>query len=102
MNGLAITDKFANNKRIKHGLNQLRYATPRFLEKIASEDLLSDDENSIRLVAPILVTNSPSRILKENVNFEDIRNANSLDDISDVRNVIYHYQQIGLERRFSR
>ena len=97
VNGLAITDKFADNKRVKHGLNQLRHAVPRFLEKIASEDLLSSDDNAVHLVAPILVTNSPLRVLKENVNFEDIRNANSLDDISDIHNVIYHYQQTGPE-----
>lgn len=97
VNGLALTDKFADNKRIKHGLNQLRYAIPSFLEKKASEDLLSDEEHSIRLVAPILVTNSPLRLLKENVSFEDIRSADSLDDITDVHNVIYHYQQTGPE-----
>lgn len=97
VNGLAITDDFADNKRIKHGLNQLRYAVPRFLEKIASEDLLSDEEHPIRLFAPILVTNAPLRLLRQNVNFEDIRKANSLDDISDIHNVIYHFQQTGPE-----
>ena len=97
VNGLALTDKFADNKRIKHGLNQLRYAIPQFLKKIASDDLLSDEEHSIRLVAPILVTNSPLRLLKENVSFEDIRSAASLDEITDVHNVIYHYQQTGPE-----
>lgn len=98
VNGLAITDKFADNKRIKHGLNQLRYAVPRFLEKLASEDLIStDEEHTIRLVAPILVSNAPLRLLKQNVDFESIRNANSLDDISDIHNVIYHYQQTGPE-----
>jgi hypothetical protein len=97
VNGLALTNKFADNKRIKHGLNQLRHSIPHFLEKIASEDLLSDEENSIRLVAPILVTNAPLRLLKGNVNFGDIINANSLDEITDVHNVIYHYQQTGPE-----
>ncbi|MCS6151370.1 hypothetical protein G3465_00255 [Shewanella baltica] len=97
VNGLAITDNFADNKRIKHGLNQLRYAVPRFLEKMASEDILSDEEHSIRLMAPILVTNAPLRLLKTSVNFEDISKANSLDDISDVHNVIYHFQQTGPE-----
>lgn len=99
VNGLALADKFFDNKRIKHGLSQLRFAIPSFLEKIASEDLLSssDEENPIRLVAPMLVTNAPLRLLRDNVSFEDIRNANSLDDISDIHSVLYHYQQTGPE-----
>jgi hypothetical protein len=92
VNGIAISESFVDNKRIKHGLNQLRHAIPSLLEKIAELALMSDDENLILLISPILVTNAKLRALNTASSYEDIRNANSLEDISETYDVVYQYQ----------
>lgn len=95
ISGLSIGNDTIDNNKIKHGLSQLRYSIPAWLERTASIELRDESAHSIPLVVPILVTTAPLRVLKSNVTFSDVHNASDLNDISTIHDVVYHYQEAG-------
>jgi hypothetical protein len=77
---------------IRHALNQLRYAIPDSLVRNFGATLFGhpDDAKPIFLV-PLLLTNAPLRMLKQDVSPERVLSAGSLDELSDSIDVVDLY-----------
>ncbi len=74
----------AQDKDIKHAVNQLRYALPTTLLKYAFVNGNCHPEDSQPFfILPILVTNAELRVASDNFSIQVSRDANSLDDFSE-------------------
>lgn len=71
------------DKDIRHALNQLRYAMPEVILHYL-HPLAYSHPNDCKpfFILPLLVTNAPLRILKEQINLDAVRTAQDLDEIS--------------------
>lgn len=80
---LNLSNGQAHDTGIKHGINQLRYAMPSL-----TLDLLDffgnhhPDDCAPLFILPILVTNTPLRMLRDDLTVESVRQAESLESIS--------------------
>lgn len=94
--GVSVSHSSADPTQIRHGLQQLRLALPNLLRTIC---LLTDGYVKVPLpiVASVLVTNAPIRVLKEGVNISDAESCRSLDEITNVHHHIDVYQSISPE-----
>lgn len=97
--GVSLSSTSANPTAIKHGLGQLRHALPSLMRSIlASHAAYNDGEPSpIPVVALLLVTNAPLRVLKPGVGWREAEELRSLDDIANVHQHICVYQKAGPE-----
>jgi hypothetical protein len=80
---IELHDRGAFDEDIRHGFEQLRYATPALLRSTFDFSLHGhpDDRTSI-FFTKILVTNVPLRLLRKRVDIEAVRAASLLDEIS--------------------
>ena len=81
---------------IKRGLNQLRYALPRFYSDSISSNALQHPDDSVPLLfCSILLTNAKLNILKKDATMENVRNSSDLADISEPADIIEVYSGYG-------
>lgn len=79
-----ISNGDVHESSIKHGVNQLRYALPSLIHDLIDQNGSSHpDDCQPFFVLPILVTNAPLRMLRENVSLESVRGASDIDDLSE-------------------
>jgi hypothetical protein len=80
---IEIFDGGAIEEEIRHGIQQLRYASPARLRQIFDFSLLIDAADPMGIFfTKILVTNAPLRLLDRSANIEKIKTAAKLDDVS--------------------
>lgn len=86
------------DKEIKTGVNQLRYAMPSILESHIQGNAGGHFENAVPFfVCPILCTNAPLYMLKEDVSFEDVAKAHDIDAIAEKASVVDLYSNFGVD-----
>lgn len=97
---IEIFDKGANEKDLKHAIQQLRFAAPDFLFQNINYMLNEhDDDRCPRFLARILVSNAPLRVLHKDVMIRDIEAAESLEDISTEAPAVIMASSVGPELR---
>lgn len=81
--GIEIHGGGANEEDLRHGIQQLRYATPAFLLRQLEFSMSSHPEDRAPLFfTKILLTNAPVRILNHATSIDDIRKASDVERIS--------------------
>jgi hypothetical protein len=95
--GVSLSETSADPKPIKHGLQQLRHAIPRLLDRVTTLYTSIYDEHPIPVVAPMLVTNAPIRLLKAGITIDEIKQSNSIEEITQPRDLVCCYQPAGPE-----
>lgn len=95
--GISLSSKSSDTKQIRHGLQQLRYAIPHLLDKITTIDIEMDEPCAPPIIAPMLVTNAPIRVLNPGVTIADIKSAKTLNSVSSIAKMVCHYQPGGPE-----
>jgi hypothetical protein len=81
--GIEIHSGGASDEDLRHGIQQLRYATPAYLKQLLEFSMGSHPEDRRpEFFAKILVTNAPLRLLKRKSSIGDIRAASTIDDVS--------------------
>lgn len=95
--GISLSSKSSDTKQIRHGLQQLRHAIPHLLDKITTIDIEIGEAYAPPIIAPMLVTNAPMRVLNPGVTITDIKSAKTLDSISSIAKMVCHYQPGGPE-----
>lgn len=93
---MEIYDGGAIEKEFRHGIEQLRYASPYALRQEIDFQLGSNLEDVVPIfLTKILVTNAPIRILSEGVGLSEIESAKSLEAISFVVGAAILYSEYG-------
>lgn len=88
----------AVDEDLRHAIQQLRYATPAFLRENIDFNISNHAEDILPIFfTKILVTNSPIKLLKSDISINEIRSANSIDDISSVENTVILFSDYGAE-----
>jgi hypothetical protein len=81
--GVEIYDGGAIEKEFRHGIEQLRYASPYALRQEIDFQAGSNLEDVVPIfLSRILITNAPIRILSEGIGLSEIESAKSLEAIS--------------------
>ena len=85
----------AHDGQIRHGLSQLQYALPAMFENlINSSSYEAPDENIPFFICPILLTNAPLFVAKENFSMDLVTNSESIEDIAIQVPYLVTYQDI--------
>lgn len=95
--GVSLSETSADPKPIKHGLQQLRHAIPCLLDRVTTLYTSIYDEHPIPVVAPMLVTNAPIRLLRVGITIDEIKQSNSIEDITQPKDIVCCYQPAGPE-----
>jgi hypothetical protein len=90
--GVSLSTSSADPKQIRHGLQQLRHALPSLLHSVCSIYKDHSAEMPIPVLALILVTNAPIRVLKDGVCISRAENCTSLDEITTRHMHVNVYQ----------
>lgn len=87
--GVEVSENGTDPNAVRHGLEQLRYATPAYL-KGEFEFEISNGPEDIPVVffARILVTNAPIRLFDSDATIEQIERADRLEDLASEHPVI--------------
>lgn len=95
--GVSLSDTSADPKPIKHGLQQLRHAIPHLLDRVTTLYTSIYDEHPIPVFAPMLVTNAPILLLRPGITIDEIKGCNSIEDITQPKDMVCCYQPAGPE-----
>ncbi len=95
--GIELHADSANPNTIERGINQLRYAIPQKVSRILSNQVTCrhDEDLSIDVLCPILLTTSELFIIKPGLALETFQNANELEEIAKKVDCLVYYQSIG-------
>jgi hypothetical protein len=94
--GIELHDKGAFDEDFRHGIQQLRYATPAVLRRALDHGLYGHYSEALAIfVTRILVTNAPLRILNRGADIKAIREASNLDEISHQCETVILYSDSG-------
>ena len=80
--GVEVKSDSANDKEIKRGIYQLRYALPYFFEEKIDFNLLRNEFNIPFLVCPILITTADLYVLKKDCKVESVTKAEKVEDVA--------------------
>lgn len=88
-----VINSAAHDGQIRHGLSQLQYALPAMFENlINSSSFESPDQAVPFFICPILLTNAPLFVAKEDFSMESVKNSDCLEDITrEVPYLITYY-----------
>jgi hypothetical protein len=94
--GIETYEGGAIEKEFRHGIEQLRYASPYTLRQEIDFQVGSHLDDVIPVfLARVLVTNAPIRMLSERTGLSDIESAKSLDTISEPVTVAILHSDYG-------
>lgn len=94
--GIELSDKGAFEDDFRHGIQQLRYATPAALLSAFDSGLYGHKSEALAIfLTRILVTNASLRILNRNAGIEAIKTASSLDEVSHPCETAILYSDFG-------
>ncbi len=99
LKGIEVHESDVFDKDIRHALNQLRYAMPDLIRRVLFGAIFGHPDDCKPLfILPVLVTNSPIRVLKEDVNLSSVK-ASVLEDISNGVDVLVVHSESAHEFR---
>jgi hypothetical protein len=94
--GLELYDRGAIEEDLRHGIQQLRYATPALLRSAFDTYVFGHQEDVLALYfTKMLVTNSKIRILNRGTDISGIKSASTIDDISRSVETVILYSDYG-------
>jgi hypothetical protein len=94
--GVELHEGGAVEEDLRRGIQQLRYATPALLRRTFSFCVYSHPSDAMALFfTKILVTNAPLRVMRRNVDIEEIKKAIEIQDISDDVETVILYSDYG-------
>lgn len=94
--GVEIHEGGAFEDDLRHGFQQLRYATPLMLKEMLDFNLGGHPEDICGgFFTKILVTNSPILLMNKSVDIEAIKNAQDLADISRPIDIAIYFSDYG-------
>lgn len=95
--GVELHADSANPNAIERGINQLRYAIPQKVSRILSSQVSCrhDEDLSIVVLCPILLTTSELFIIKSGLSLETFQNVKNLEEIAEKVDYLVYYQSIG-------
>lgn len=97
---LEIGDDGAHDEQMIHGIQQLRYCTPRHLrQSILFSSSIHFEEVLPVFFCSIFVTNASIRLMNEGCSLSSIEHAVSLDEVSAERDAIILYSDYGPDYR---
>lgn len=97
--GIEISNEGAHESELWRGVQQLRYSIPPILKRAFNHHILytHDDDRYPIFFAKILITNSPLRVMNEDVDISKIEKSDTLDDISYPVDRLILYSEYGPE-----
>lgn len=95
--GVEVFERGAVEEDLRHGIQQLRYATPAFLRSILDAQLFGNfpSEATALFFSRILVTNAPLLLLRRGLGVEDIKTASSIQDVSTPVDTVILFSDYG-------
>ena len=79
----------AHDSDIRHAVNQLRYALPSLVKRQIQHSLLFHPEDAIpHFILPLIITSAPLHVLNCSLSIEEVKAAESLEQISEKYNAI--------------
>lgn len=99
--GVSLSSTTADPQKIRHGLQQLRYALPHALHSHCSVFKGNDEGLPIPVLGSLLVTNAPIRVLNDDVSLSQASSCQSLDMLTTVHSHICVYQRASPELKFA-
>ncbi|MBW3623805.1 MAG: hypothetical protein KY468_10410 [Armatimonadetes bacterium] len=97
--GIELNSNGFDPNTITRGLSQLRYCLPNLLsdEALKIARAYNDKDQYISFICPMLVTTAPLYLMKSGLTLEDFRNASSLTDVAEEKQVLLSYQKQSLQ-----
>ncbi|MDD1965916.1 hypothetical protein NPS29_11340 [Pseudomonas putida] len=99
--GVSLSSTTADPQKIRHGLQQLRYALPHALHSHYSVFKGNDEGLPIPVLGSLLVTNAPIRVLNDDVSLSQAASCQSLDMLTTVHSHISVYQRASPELKLA-
>lgn len=99
--GVSLSETSADPQKIRHGLQQLRYALPHLLHSHCSVFNGNDEGVPIPVLGSLLVTNAPIRVLNDDVCLSQASSSQSLDVLTTVHSHICVYQKASPELKLT-
>jgi hypothetical protein len=82
--GVEVSESGSDPSSIRHGLVQLRYATPAFLKDELEFEINNTGEDTPLIVfARVLISNAAIRVFNTGITVDKVENSNSLEDVSE-------------------
>lgn len=88
-----VINSAAHDGQIRHGLSQLQYALPAMFKNLINSATFESPDQAIPFfICPILLTNAPLLVAKENFSMESVINSDCLEDITrEVSYLVTYY-----------